>query len=278
MKLKRPLPPNRSFEQVEHHYLVEKSIAERLKKASREERKLIYSTMYDELFREVPDHPRLTRRDSEQLTEAANRNKLSVVGRFLTKSDVFVEFAPGDCKFSMEAAKHVKFAYGIDISDQRDPSDDVPENFKLVLYDGYDLDGVDNESIDIVFSDQLIEHFHPEETKLHFEIVHRMLKAGGKYVFRTPHALTGPHDVSMYFSDEPDCFHLKEWTYIELKALLMDVKYSKFQTRWRARKLDFRVPYYYFAACEHVLGRIPKRYRRYATKLLIPTLCGVAIK
>ena len=50
MKLKRPLPLNRSFSQVRNHYLVEKAIAKRLKQASREERKLIYATMYDDLF------------------------------------------------------------------------------------------------------------------------------------------------------------------------------------------------------------------------------------
>lgn len=61
MELLRPLPPHRTRKQVENHYLVEKAIAERLKAASREERRLIYSTTYDELFARVPDHPRLTR-------------------------------------------------------------------------------------------------------------------------------------------------------------------------------------------------------------------------
>lgn len=64
MKLKHPPPPGRTEEQLRNHYLVEKSIAERLKRANREERKRIYREMYDELFRKVPDHPRLTRRSS----------------------------------------------------------------------------------------------------------------------------------------------------------------------------------------------------------------------
>src|SRR6266540_1639280 len=117
MKLRKPLPPNRSFEQVRNHYLVEKAIAERLKKASCEERKLIYATMYDDLFNQVPDHPRLTQRNNSRLTRTANKSKLELVSEFLNKSSVFVEFAPGDCRFAMEVTKYVKNVYAIDISD-----------------------------------------------------------------------------------------------------------------------------------------------------------------
>lgn len=278
MNLKKPLPPNRSYEQILNHYLVEKSIANRLKESSREERKLIYKTMYEELFNKVPDHPRLTRRNSEQLTAKANKDKFSLIHRFLDKSSVFVEFAPGDCRFAFEVANHVKYVYGIDISDQRNPTDNVPENFKLIVYDGYNLNEIESNSIDILFSDQLIEHFHPEDTKLHLELVHRILKVGGKYIFRTPHSLSGPYDVSVFFCDEAECFHLKEWTYTEIKTLLMDLKYSDFRTRWRGKGIDLRLPYNYFAMCEQILGLFPKRYIKKVAKYLIPSLYGVAIK
>ena len=122
MKLLKPLPPDRSFDQVKNHYLIEKSISRRLKKSSREERKLIYATMYEELFSKVPDHPRLTRRESTELTELSNNDKFSAISRFLNKSIVFLEFAPGDCRFIIEVAKQVKYAYGLDISDQRGPT------------------------------------------------------------------------------------------------------------------------------------------------------------
>jgi hypothetical protein len=234
--------------------------------------------MYDELFSKVPDHPRLLRRESERLTARVNKEKLSIVNRYLNKSVEFVEFAPGDCRLAFEVAKQVKYVYGIDISDQRNPTDIAPENFKLIVYDGYNLDEIKSNSIDIVFSDQLIEHFHPEDTKLHFESVYRILKVGSKYVFRTPHSLTGPHDVSRYFSDEPECFHLKEWTYIEIKRMLMELNYSNFSTHWRAKGIDFRLPYNYFAICEQILGLIPDRYRRVAAKYLIPSLYGVVTK
>jgi len=278
MKLKKPLPPNRSFEQIKNHYLVERSIAKKLKESNREKRKQIYKSMYEELFNKVPDHPRLTRIKSKQLITCANKDKFSLVSGFLDKSKVFAEFGPGDCKFAIEIAKHVKYVYGIDISDQHDPTDYTPENFKLIIYNGYDLDEIEDNSVDIVFSDQLIEHLHPEDTKLHFKLVHRILKAGGKYVFRTPHSLTGPHDISQYFSDEPEGFHLKEWTYIEIKSMLKDLGYSAFETYWHAKGMNLRLPYFYFALCEYILGLFPKRYIRRLAKYLIPTIVGVAIK
>ena len=71
----------------------------------REERKRIYATMYEELFNKVPDHPRLAQQQSVQLPLSAYISKFSTVNRFLNKSDVFLEFAPGDCRFAIEVAK-----------------------------------------------------------------------------------------------------------------------------------------------------------------------------
>lgn len=278
MKLTKPLPPNRSFEQVLNHYLVEKSIAENLKKSSRAERRHIQATMYDELFRKVPDHPRLTRRQSVELTSNSNKSKFSHVSRFLNESSVFVEFAPGDCKFAFEVAERVSYVFGVDISDQRNPADISPDNFRLIVYDGYNLKEIDDNSVDLVFSDQLIEHFHPEDTKLHFQLVRRILKVGGKYIFNAPHRLTGPHDISQYFSYEAEGFHLKEWTYTELNGMLMNLGYSQFHTYWRGKGVNIKMPYAYYAVSELVLGSIPKMYMRNIARLLIPSLCGVVIK
>ncbi|MDZ7719667.1 MAG: class I SAM-dependent methyltransferase [Balneolaceae bacterium] len=278
MNLKKKLPPNRSYKQIKNQYLVEKSIAERLKKADRQERKRIFETMYDELFEQVPDHPRLTRRNSDQLTLKANEEKFSLVNKYVDKSTVFLEFAPGDCRLSFKVAKHVKKIFGVDISDQRNPKDSVPENFKLIVYDGYNLNEIESNSIDVVFSDQLIEHFHPEDTKLHFELVHRILKNGGKYIFRTPHPHSGPHDISKYFCHEAKGFHLKEWTYTEINNMLQDIGYKGFRTFWHGGGFTFRMPYIYFRICEKFLELFPKRYIKKVAKFLIPSLYGVAVK
>ena len=258
--------------------MVEKEIAERLKAANREERKQIYASMYDELFARVPDHARLTRRRDEEKTRLVNADKLSIISRFLRESIVFAEFAPGDCRFGFEVAKRVKRVIGIDISDQRNPIDHVPDNFELIIYDGYDLSEVQSDSVDIVFSDQMIEHLHPEDTRLHFNLVQRILRPGGKYIFRTPHALTGPHDISAHFSDEPEGLHLKEWTFWELLKLLKQVGYSRFHTYWHKRGISVRMPNIHFLLLERILSLLPGRIVRPVTRRLIPSIYGIVIK
>jgi SAM-dependent methyltransferase len=278
VELRRPLPPNRSLEQLKNHYLVEKSIAERLMAADRDQRKQIYATMYDELFQKVPDHPRLNRRSDDKLTSRSNRAKLALVKRFVDSSTVFMEYAPGDCRFVTEVAGHVKYAYGLDISDQRRPGERSPDNFQLVIYDGYVVEEIPSGSLDVIFSDQLIEHFHPADTKLHFALAHRLLKPNGLYVFRTPHAVTGPHDISKYFADEPECFHLKEWTFGEVRDLLKEVGFSRFRPFWYRRGVSVRLPTLYFTALERFFARFPKRYTRKAADYLLSQVSGVAVK
>ncbi len=278
MKLKRPLPDNRSYEQVLNHYLVEKAIAQRIKGSDREGRKRIYRTMYDQLFKQVPDHPRLTSREDMQSSFRNNQSKLSIIKSLTDKSTVFVEFAPGDCKFASEVARHARQVYGIDISDQRSLNETVPENFKLIIYDGYILDLMNDNSVDIVFSDQFIEHLHPDETRDHFKLAYKILKDGGRYIFRTPHAFSGPHDVSQYFCYEPEGFHLKEWTYTELIKMLNEIGYSQIFSYWSARGIKIKMVNRYFETCEKALAFLPKRHIRFCSKVAIPTILIAAIK
>lgn len=278
MKLLKPLPPGRTLEQVQNHYLVEKELAERLKKASRLERKAIYATMYDELFRQVPDHPRLTRREDTAKSQKSNRAKGLLVDKFLHPATVFVEFGAGDCRFALEVAKRVKQVYAVDISAQEGNVPVKPSNFSLIVYDGYELSGIPEDSVDVVFSDQLIEHIHPEDTYLHFLLIYRLLKTGGVYVFRTPHAQSGPHDVSQYFSEVAQGFHLKEWTYHKLKQLFQKLNYARCQAFWCAKGIRIYLPYCYFEFCEAFLARLPFSVRRRLARYLIPTIYMVWVK
>ena len=127
----------------------------------------------------------------------------------------------GTADFAIEAARKAPElkVIGVDISDQRADNDPGPENFDLVVYDGYHLD-LPAESVDVAFSYQFLEHLHPDDVDPHFQIVHRLLKPGGVYVFDTPHRFSGPHDISRYFGDGLDCFHFQEWTFREMRRLL----------------------------------------------------------
>lgn len=54
----------RSLEQIREHYEMEKELANRLRFATKQERRTLYSSLYDQLFTRVPHHPQLTRKSS----------------------------------------------------------------------------------------------------------------------------------------------------------------------------------------------------------------------
>lgn len=278
MELLREPPSARSYEQLLNHYRVEKSLADQLRRASREERKAIYSRMYDELFARVPDHPNLTETADPRAVQRRNQVKLQLVRKWLAPSSAFVEFGPGDCSFAIEVAPHVASVRGVDIADHCAHEGPRPPNFELIIYDGYRLDQIEKGSVDVVFSDQFVEHLHPEDTRLHFELALSLLKPGGHYIFNTPHAYNGPHDISWFFSREPEGFHLKEWSCTELRSLLRGLGYSRVQPLWWARGLQMRLPYAYFAGSEQVLARMPWKLKTALARLMLPTVCVVVTK
>jgi SAM-dependent methyltransferase len=234
--------------------------------------------MYDELFAKVPDHPRLQNRDNEATIKRNNLSKIALLRSLLKKDKVVLEFAPGDCNFSYVLCDHAEHVIGVDISDQRKNNNESPGNFSLVIYDGYDLSEIVDNTIDVVFSDQLLEHFHVDDTHLHLETVKRILKHGGVYLFRTPHAYNGPHDVSKYFSHISEGFHLKEWTFNELKDLLIEIGYRDVYAVWNAKNITIRLPFFYFSTVETILSIMPAGIKRRVSRYLLPTIAMLAVK
>ena len=57
-RIKDPRSPDRILD----HYHIEKELADRLRNSTRDERKSLYTAVYNELFQRVPDHPQLTRK------------------------------------------------------------------------------------------------------------------------------------------------------------------------------------------------------------------------
>lgn len=153
--------------------------------------------------------------------------------------------------------------------------------------DGVNLDNFEKkEFYDLVISNQVIEHFHPDDLTTHFESAYKILVKQGKYVFTTPHCHTGPHDVSSVFGyDNPQGMHLKEYTYRELHDSLKIAGYKRIYCAMPSnfRKLlctlglkkeeqiiaisSFYLNFMLFV--ENILFIIPsKRARRFFSKLL----------
>ncbi|MBI3875164.1 MAG: class I SAM-dependent methyltransferase [Verrucomicrobia bacterium] len=257
----------RSLEQKRHHFEVEHELRERLLKSNRAERTKLFATLYGELFSRVPDHPRLLRRDTEEADRRATESRFKLLRGQLGGVKTFLEFAPGDCHLAWEVCKHVEKVIGVDISDQTGGKVKGPENFQLVCYDGYNLDVPDN-SVDMVFSYQFLEHLHPEDVDAHFEMVKRILKPGGAYIFDTPHRYTGPHDISVWFSETPTGFHFQEWTFGGMSHLLNRIGFSGwFVYRKGKPRYSWTVNFLTYAV-EWVFGFFPYKLRKALSRRL----------
>ena len=258
------MPPEsttRSPERLRHHFDVERELAARLRSSTREERPALFKELYNELFERVPDHPRLTRRESPEESRRKVNGQLRLLRPFLGPAKTLVEFAPGDCRLGYAASELTDRVIGVDISDQRSPADPVPSNFELIVYDGYHLD-VPAGTADVVFSYQFLEHLHPDDVGPHFDIVHRLLKPGGWYVFDTPHRHSGPHDICAFFGEELVGFHFQEWTYRNMRIQLGEHGFHRtamirFGRAWRSRPFTFL-----FETLETFCGALPRPLRK----------------
>lgn len=263
------------IEAARRRFEVERRLADRLRESTREERLAIYPRLYDDYFRECPDHPRLTRRETPAERDAAVAARMRLLRPFLALDKRFVEFAPGDCRLAFEVAKEVRSVVGIDISDQSGAAAERPENFRMVVYDGFDLETAGLEA-DLVFSYQFIEHLHPDDVDHHFALAAQVVRPGGQYVFSTPHAFSGPHDVSRRFSDVPLGFHLKEWTYGELFALVRRHGFRRWYTFRFGRPRPGAVFNGMTLAAEWAFGRLPRKLQRRWSQRLFQGIAMVA--
>ncbi len=267
----------RTREQLRSHYEVEKELARRLLHSTREERPALLASLYRELFERVPDHPRLTRRETPENSRRSVEARMRLLRPHLRPETRFLEFAPGDCRLAYEVCKTAASVIAVDISDQRHPGEEVPANFTLVLYDGFELK-IPDAAADLVFSYQFLEHLHPEDFQPHLELAHRLLRPGGVYIFDTPHRFSGPHDISGYFSSVPEGFHFKEWTYREMREALARAGFTRFAFHRRGRLRQSPLALRLTLTGEILAGLLPFSLRRKISRRFLQSVSIAAYK
>jgi len=275
--LLRKIPPiePRSEGRLSYQYEIERRLADRLRQASKEERRRLYSEVYDELFRSVPDHPQVVGIADPAGLQRTAANRAKCLSRFLTPHSTFLEVGPGDCILALEVAKIVAKVYAVDVSAEITQRSELPANFQLILSDGCSI-SVPPNSVDVAYSDQLMEHLHPDDALEQLRNLYLALKPGGVYICNTPNRLTGPHDISKYFTEEPTGFHLKEFTTTDLVRILRAAGFRKVQVPVPARGGYLPIPtlpavatrYVVVpsgpaVAIESVLERLPRKTARW---------------
>jgi SAM-dependent methyltransferase len=252
---------SRSSEQIRQHYLIEKELAGRLRTATREERRHLYSEVYDELFRRVPDHPQLALKPDEGLRRRTIAERLKLLRSYLKPNSTYLELGPGDCSLALEIAKQVRMVYAVDVSREITRDIGLPDNFELIISDGSSIP-VPDDSIDLAYSDQLMEHLHREDACEQLQNIHRVLAPGGTYICITPNRLSGPHDVSRNFDDVATGFHLKEYSVKELSQMFSAAGFRQLQALVGARGFHIRTPTAVIKLVESILAAAPLRLGR----------------
>jgi SAM-dependent methyltransferase len=142
------------------------------------------------------------------------------------------------CGYGLSTELLSKFAsnvYGIDcveacINSARTMFQDA-KNIEFRLIDNLKLPFADN-SIGAAYSNDFIEHIHPDDALFHLQEIYRVLETGGSYLLWTPGKNTGPHDITKAFYPQRCGFqslgsHIQEYTFEELSALLHQVGFTR---------------------------------------------------
>jgi SAM-dependent methyltransferase len=254
----------RSAEQVREHYLIERELAEQLRRASRAERPRLYREVYDELFRRVPSHPQLLAARDPRHAERRSRSverELRFLRPYLGARRAFMEIGAGDCALSLRAAALAGRVYAVDVSEQISRGAGRPDNFQLLLTEGSRIPLADG-AVDVAYSNQLMEHLHPEDALEQLREIRRSLAPGGTYLCITPNRLYGPRDVSAHFDAVARGLHLREYTARELRRLALEAGFSEVRFYAGGRGRFARLPYAPLALLEALLEALPCRLRK----------------
>ncbi len=253
-------PDARSAEQVREQYLVERDLATRLREAPASRRLSLYGEVYDELFRRVPHHPLLTTKLTVEEKAAIIDRQLRWLRPFLRPHHVFLEIGAGDCRLTFAVAPLVKRAIAIEVSRTISESEEAPENFELVLSDGVSIP-VPEGSVDVAYSQQLMEHLHPEDAFAQLQNVYAALRPGGVYICVTPNAITGPHDISRFYDAKATGLHLREYTIGDLETIFRRVGFTNVKLVATPGSGVRRIPTLPFRTIEAMLAPLPRRAR-----------------
>ena len=269
LAFKRPLLDGeaRTPDQVVEHYEIEVELADRLRNSRPDERDALYSEVYDELFRRVLHHPQLTgAASSGDRTEQA-RVQLGFLERHVAPDEHLLEIGAGDCELSVLAGAHCARVTAIDVSSVVSDRADWPANVHFELCHGTDIP-LPAESVDVAYSDQLMEHLHPEDAENQIRNIFAALKPGGRYVCITPNQVAGPWDISVYFDEAARGLHLKEYRAGEIASLLKSAGFSRVDFYAGGRGAYARVPAALVKLLESLLRVLPYGLRSRVARLL----------
>ncbi len=167
----------RTAVQLREHYGIERRLAERLLRAPAAERGALYAQVYDELFSSIPHHPQLLLRASRERAARVER-ELCFLAPLLAPELSVLEIGAGDLALSRRLAGLVGEVHAVDVASEIASPQPAVGNLHTYLTDGRRLP-LPADSIGLAYSNQLMEHLHPEDALEQLREVFRVLAPGG---------------------------------------------------------------------------------------------------
>lgn len=213
-------------EMIIRHWQVETSLARNLQDSTPENRWRVFEHCYTEFYAKLADLNELWWFDSP----AAYKEGYADWAHLIGKSPKIYEIGSGKGGLIRYLAERGHECKGTEISRERGEKWVEPHpQLSWGVSDGVNLDQFEPaNSYDVLISNQVVEHLHPDDLVNHFRGALTILRPGGRYIFDTPHAFCGPSDISRVFGcDTPQGFHLKEYTWREIVETLRQAGFVK---------------------------------------------------
>jgi len=122
---------------------------------------------------------------------------------------------------------------------------------------------------------------HPDDALEQLQNIYAALVPSGIYICITPNRFAGPHDISKYFDEIASGFHLKEYTFSELRRMFREVGFLEVKAYIGIKGRYMRISNLLIIIMETVLSGIPYSvrtaltYRRPFRQLLNIRIVGV---
>jgi SAM-dependent methyltransferase len=243
---------------VLQHWELERRLTQELLASSADERWEVFERCYSTLYREL-DWLNVVSDEDEQTSAELYGDWPAYIGP--PPKDLY-EVGSGTGALARFLTERGYRVCASEVTRERGLRERDPPNLSWNHTDGVHLDRFERPgSYDVVISNQVIEHLHPEDLGAHLRSAHALLRPNGRYVFSTPHAYCGPSDVSGVFRrSRPEGMHLREYTYGQLCRGLSTAGFERTSAPLRRRPSAGYLRYLRIA--EWLLALIPSRLAR----------------
>jgi len=232
------------FKAYFHPYIEQRSMTERGKKECLESQ-IILRKMLEETYAYGPIYefyytwkaPVLERRSATGQTEMTVReiNALKLGFSWVKDYDTVVECGSGEASLGLIMAQYNKKWVATDvyipggISGLMKSFNTPEDKFEYIISDASKMDNIAPESVDVIISQSLFEHFLLHDAIAHIKNAYDRLKDGGKLIIAVPSSIGPAADITRQFPqyDKPVGFHIKEYNAKDMYELLKAQGFKK---------------------------------------------------